>query len=97
MLTAALVATALLFEGTQAVSVIARNVPAAEVPPARASETPEGEAPGGETRRVCRFERATGSTLQRRVCRDVPRVTHQNQEVREFMREHQRWDPPSSG
>lgn len=92
MLTAVLTAAAMLAGPPQSVSVIARNAPAAEAAPAD-----ESEAAGAETRRVCRYERATGSTLQRRVCRNVPRTQYQDQEVREFMRDHQRWDPLPSG
>ena len=77
--------TALLFAATLGavpvdggqVSVIARAPDPAEA--AREGET----AP---TRRVCRFERATGSNFQQRVCRDIPRQSVQDQQTREFMR-----------
>ena len=50
-----------------------------------------------DTRRVCRFERATGSNLQQRVCRDVPRQGVQDQQTREFMRSYQRIRFPDEG
>lgn len=84
MLTAVLFSTALLLDGGQ-VAVIAGTPPPAE---ARAANLPEGE--DGETRRVCRLERATGSNMQQRVCRDVPRAGFQSQQTREFMRGMQR-------
>lgn len=43
-----------------------------------------------DSRRVCRFERATGSNLQQRVCRVVPRQGFQDAQTREFMRATQR-------
>ncbi len=50
------------------------------------------------TRRVCRLERATGSNMQQRVCRDVPRSgSFQDQQTREFMRSHQRIRFPDGG
>jgi hypothetical protein len=91
MLTIALFAATLALDGGQAVTVIA---PAA--PPAQAN--PNGET---QTRRVCRFERATGSNLQQRVCRDVPvGGNFQDQQTREFMRANQRTrlnDPAAGG
>lgn len=49
------------------------------------------------TRRVCRLERATGSNMQQRVCRDVPRAGMQDQQTREFMRAQQRVRLPDEG
>lgn len=49
------------------------------------------------TRRVCRLERATGSNMQQRVCRDVPRAGVQDQQTREFMRTQQRVRLPDEG
>ncbi|OGN42067.1 MAG: hypothetical protein A2623_07005 [Caulobacterales bacterium RIFCSPHIGHO2_01_FULL_70_19] len=50
------------------------------------------------TRRVCRLERATGSNMQQRVCRDVPRAGFvQDQQTREFMRAQQRVRLPDEG
>lgn len=63
------------------VSVIATSPPPAET-------RREGEEPG--MRRVCRLERATGSNLQQRVCRDIPRQGVQDQQTREFLRAQQR-------
>lgn len=91
MLTAALFATALLLDGGQ-VAVIAGTPAPAEARPAHAPEGPEGD-----TRRVCRLERATGSNLQQRVCRDVPRAGFQDQQTREFMRATQRMRLPDEG
>jgi hypothetical protein len=70
----------------QAVSVIARA-------PAPARPVAEG-AP---TRRVCRFETATGSNFRQRVCRDVPIQGTQDQQTREFMRSFQRIRLPDEG
>ena len=91
MLTAALFATILLVDGGQ-VAVIAGVAPPAEVRP---SNAPEGR--DGDTRRVCRLERATGSNMQQRVCRDVPRAGVQDQQTREFMRGMQRMRLPDEG
>ena len=88
MLTAALFATILLVDGGQ-VAVIAGVAPPAE---ARPSNAPEGR--DGDTRRVCRLERATGSNMQQRVCRDIPRAGVQDQQTREFMRGMQRMRLP---
>ena len=90
MLTAALIAAALLAGGQ--VTVIAATPTPAE---ARSTATP-AEAEAG-TRRVCRLERATGSNLQQRVCRDVPRAGFQDQQTREFMRGTQRVRLPDNG
>lgn len=50
------------------------------------------------TRRVCRLERATGSNMQQRVCRDVPRAGFvQDQQTREFLRAQQRVRLPDEG
>jgi hypothetical protein len=50
------------------------------------------------TRRVCRLERATGSNMQQRVCRDVPRAGFvQDQQTRDFMRTQQRVRLPDEG
>ena len=87
MLTAALFTAALLLDGGQ-VAVIAGPPPPAEARPAHAPEGPEGD-----TRRVCRLERATGSNLQQRVCRNVPRAAFQDEQTREFMRDRQRYTP----
>lgn len=84
MLTAALFAATLLLDGGQ-VAVIAGTPPPVEARPSGASPGPEGD-----TRRVCRLERATGSNMQQRVCRDVPRAGFQSQQTREFMRGMQR-------
>ena len=83
----ALSLASLALSGGQAVSVIAAAPPRAEV--RRAGE--------GDTRRVCRFERATGSNLQQRVCRTVPRQGFQDQQTREFMRATQRMRLPDEG
>ena len=53
--------------------------------------------PEGDTRRVCRLERATGSNMQQRVCRDIPRAGVQDQQTREFMRSMQRMRMPDEG
>lgn len=90
MLTTALFAAALLLEGGQ-VAVIAGSPPPAE---ARPSDAPPG--PEGDTRRICRLERATGSNMQQRVCRDVPRAGVQDQQTREFMRGMQRIRVPDN-
>jgi len=90
MLTAALIA-AFLLDGGQ-VAVIAGPPPPAE---ARPSNAPPG--PEGDTRRVCRLERATGSNMQQRVCRDIPRAGVQDQQTREFMRSMQRIRFPDGG
>lgn len=70
---------------------------AATPPPAEAR--PQGEE--ATTRRVCRYERATGSNMQQRVCRDVPREGFvQDQQTREFLHSNQRVrlnDPAASG
>ena len=91
MLTAALFTAALLLDGGQ-VAVIAGTPPPAEV---RRADAPDG--PEGDTRRVCRLERATGSNLQQRVCRDIPRAGFQDQQTREFMRATQRMRLPDEG
>lgn len=84
MLTAFLIAAALggtAIDGASGqVAVVAR------------AQAPVEAAREGEptTRRVCRLERATGSNLQQRVCRDIPRQGVQDQQTREFMRFHQR-------
>lgn len=83
----ALFAATLALDGGQAVTVIA----AAPTPP---EVRREGEA---DSRRVCRLERATGSNLQQRVCRTVPRQGVQDQQTREFMRATQRVRLPDSG
>jgi hypothetical protein len=49
------------------------------------------------TRHVCRFERATGSSMQTRVCRDVPLYNYQSPEAREFMQRFQRIRLPDEG
>lgn len=88
MLTAALIAAALLLDGGQ-VRVIAGAPAPAE---ARPAATPPG--PGGATRRVCRLERATGSNMQQRVCRDIPVSGVQDQQTRDFLRNLQRVRTP---
>ena len=88
MLATALFATALLLDGGQ-VAVIAGTAPPAEARPANAPPGPEGD-----TRRVCRLERATGSNMQQRVCRAVPRAGVQDQQPRDFMPSTQRSRPP---
>lgn len=91
MLTAVLFATIMLVDGGQ-VAVIAGAAPPAEVRPTSAPPGPEGD-----TRRVCRLERATGSNMQQRVCRDVPRAGVQDPQTREFMRSMQRIRFPDEG
>ena len=91
MLVSALFATALLVHGGQ-VAVIAGAALPAEARPADAAPGPEGD-----TRRVCRLERATGSNMQQRVCRDIPRAGVQDQQTREFMRSMQRMRMPDEG
>ncbi|MFC7377503.1 hypothetical protein [Brevundimonas sp. GCM10030266] len=86
----ALFAATLTIGGGQAVSVIATTPPPAEA-------RREGQS---DTRRVCQFERATGSNFQQRVCRDVSRQSVQDQQTREFMRANQRMrlpDEPGGG
>jgi hypothetical protein len=83
MLTAALVAVALL--GSGQVTVIAET-------PAPAQARQAGDQ--GATRRVCRYMRATGSNLQQRVCRDIPVAGAQDQQTREFLRNLQRIRTP---
>jgi hypothetical protein len=82
----------------QAVSTIGTTPPPAPArgPDSAAARSTPVEA-GGETVRVCRFETATGSNRRTRVCRDVPRQGVQDQQTREFMRDHQRWTPEPSG
>ena len=91
MLTATLIAAALLLDGGQ-VAVIAGTPAPAE---ARPSDAPPG--PEGDTRRVCRLERATGSNMQQRVCRDIPRAGVQDQQTREYLRAMQRVQIPPDG
>lgn len=88
MSTIALLVAILSADGGQAVSVIATVPQPAEA--RRGADQPE-------TRRVCRFERATGSNLQQRVCRDIPRQGVQDQQTREFMRAFQRIRTPDDG
>ena len=92
MLTAAFISAALLAGGQ--VSVIATTPAPAEARPANAPAGPEGD-----TRRVCRLERATGSNLQQRVCRNITRASAdvQDQQTREFMRNLQRVRFPDEG
>jgi len=90
MLTAALVSAALLAGGQ--VTVIAATPAPAEARPANAPAGPEGDR-----RRVCRLERATGSNLQQRVCRDIARAGAQDQQTREFLRNLQRIRFPDEG
>ena len=87
MLTA-LLAAAALYGGSGQVAVIARA-------PQPAEARREGEE--ATTRRVCRLERATGSNMQQRVCRDVPRQGFQDAQTREFMRSTQRVRFPDNG
>jgi hypothetical protein len=91
MLAVLSIAATLLFDGGQAVSVIAGPPPPAEARPPSAPPGPEGD-----TRRVCSYERATGSNLQQRVCRDIPRAGVQDQQTREFMRAMQRIRVPDN-
>lgn len=65
---------------------------ASSTAPAEAAR--EGEP---DSRRVCRFERATGSNLQQRVCRTVPRQGFQDGQTREFLRATQRVRFPDGG
>lgn len=61
-------------------------------PPARAVSA------DGERRMVCAFEREMGSTLQRRVCREVPlRGSVRNDEANEFLRRRQGSRLPDEG
>lgn len=84
-------AFALLLAGPTSGQVAVIAAPSA---PAEARRSEE-EAP---TRRVCRLERATGSNMQQRVCRDVARAgTFQDQQTREFMRANQRIRFPDGG
>lgn len=91
MLIAALIAAALLLDAGQ-VRVVASTAAPAE---ARPDNAPAGAE--GDTRRVCRLERATGSNMQQRVCRDVPRAGMQDQQTREFLRGNQRVRLPDNG
>ncbi|GAA0615785.1 hypothetical protein GCM10009422_08590 [Brevundimonas kwangchunensis] len=88
MLTAATIAAVLLGStpviSSQAVSVIAR------------APAPAADTAAGETRRICRYERATGSTMQQRVCRDRPVRGVQDQQTREFMGNLQRMRVPDN-
>lgn len=63
--------------------------PRAASSPVRAiSARPQQHAAAGqETRRVCGFEREMGSSIQRRVCRDVP--VGRNDEAAEMLRRQQ--------
>ncbi|WP_156389225.1 hypothetical protein [Brevundimonas sp. Root1423] len=88
MLTAALIAAALLAGGQ--VSVIAATPAPAE---ARSTSATHAELEAG-TRRVCRLERATGSNLQQRVCRTIRVAAPQTQQTREFLRNLQRVRTP---
>ncbi len=92
MLTAVVFAAVLSFDGGQAVSVIAGTPAPAEARPAGAPAGPEGD-----TRRVCRLERATGSNMQQRVCRTIRVAGVQDQQTREFMRNLQRIRFPDGG
>lgn len=74
------------------VAVIAVAPPPAEV---RSADTPDG--PEGDVRRVCRYERATGSNMQQRVCRNIPRAGVQDAQTREFMRATQQVSVPAGG
>jgi hypothetical protein len=91
MLTAAFVAASLFSTGGQ-VTVIAAAPPPAEARPAGAPAGAEGD-----TRRVCRLERATGSNMQQRVCRTIRVGGAQDQQTREFMRNLQRIRFPDEG
>lgn len=91
MLITAMLAAAALFDGGQ-VAVIAGAAPPAEVRPANAPDGAEGD-----TRRVCRLERATGSNMQQRVCRNIPRAGFQSQQTREFLRATQQVHVPADG
>ncbi|WP_332660357.1 hypothetical protein [Brevundimonas sp.] len=89
MLTVALIAAAALsVDAGQAVSIIAPT-----------STPAQARQPGdqGATRRVCRFQRATGSNLQQRVCRDIPIAGVQDQQTRDFLRNLQRVRLPDGG
>ena len=90
MLTAALITAAFLAGGQ--VTVIAATPAPAE---ARSTAT-AAEAEAG-TRRVCRMERATGSNMQQRVCRDIRVAGNQDQQTREFLRNLQRMRLPDEG
>ena len=92
MLTAILIAAALANDGGQAVRVIA-----GPPPPAEARPTGAPAATAADTRRVCRLERATGSNMQQRVCRDIPVAGVQDQQTREFLRNLQRVRFPDNG
>lgn len=89
MLTIVLITAAALSVDTgQAVTVIAPT-----------SGPAQARQPGdqGATRRVCRLQRATGSNLQQRVCRDIPIAGVQDQQTREFLRNLQRVRVPDGG
>lgn len=89
MLTIVLIAAAALcVDAPQTVAVIAPT-----------SGPAQARQPGdqGATRRVCRLQRATGSNLQQRVCRDIPIAAPQDQQTREFMRNLQRVRVPDGG
>jgi hypothetical protein len=91
MLTAALLAAALSGAAPSGQVAVIATTPQ----PAEARREGEEAEP---TRRVCRFERATGSNMQQRVCRDVPRPGNfQDAQTREFMRSHQRIRFPDEG
>lgn len=90
MLTAVMLAAALagaVPASGQAVAVIARS-------PAPSEARTDGNQ--ADTRRVCRFETATGSNRRTRVCRDVARQGAQDQSTREFMRDSQRVRVPDA-
>jgi hypothetical protein len=84
MLSTALIAAALLTGGQ--VSVIAATPAPAE---ARSTSATSVELEVG-MRRVCRYERATGSNFQQRVCRTIRVAAPQSQQTREYMRSLQR-------
>lgn len=85
MLTAVVFAAVLSFDGGQAVSVVAGT-------PAPAEARPEGD-----TRRVWRLKRGTGSNMQQRVCRNIRVAGVQDQQTRDFMRHLQRIRFPDDG
>lgn len=63
-----------------------------------ARPAPQTRAFEGETRTQCRFEREMGSTLQRRVCREVPaRGSVRNDDANEMLRRIQGSRLPDEG
>ena len=71
-----------------------RSISARPAAPARQG----ADGAEGETRRVCSYERDMGSTISRRVCRDVPvGGSGRNDEANEFLRRQQGARLPDQG